>query len=162
MMLYLKLLFSFYLIYVPFKQYSGYSRDWHSDIKPPLYGLYKIEEFIINKETLPPLTSDSIRWKRLIIEYPGLWANIQLMNENLKTYDLQTDTVQKSAVMSSRSDSLDKFTFYYNQPEKNVLTFAGLWKGDSTFVKLRRVDINQFRLVQWKSHWIYRGGRSNY
>ena len=158
----LKLFFVFYLIYVPFKQYSGYSKDWHSDKKPPLYGIYNIEIFVVNNDTLPPLTTDSIRWRRMIVEYPGMWANIQLMNENLKTYDIKTDTIKKTAIISSGKDSLDKFIFRFNQPAKDILTFKGQWKEDSVFIQMKKVDINQFRLVQWKSRWIYRGGGSNY
>ena len=158
----LKLFFVFYLIYVPFKQYSGYNKDWHSDKKPPLYGIYNIEIFVVNNDTLPPLTTDSIRWRRMIVEYPGMWANIQLMNENLKTYDIKTDTIKKTAIISSGKDSLDKFIFRFNQPAKDILTFKGQWKEDSVFIQMKKVDINQFRLVQWKPRWIYRGGGSNY
>ena len=158
----LKLFFVFFLVYIPFKQYNGFSKDWHSDKKPPLYGIYNIETFVMNNDTLPPLTTDSIRWRRMIVEYPGMWANIQLMNENLKTYDIKTDTIKKTAIISSGKDSLDKFIFRFNQPTKDILTFKGQWKEDSVFIQMKKVDINQFRLVQWKPRWIYRGGGSNY
>ena len=91
-----------------------------------------------------------------------MWARIQLMNENLKTYDIKTDTLEKTAIISSSQDSLDKFIFDFHQPVKDILTFKGQWKQDSVFIQMKKVDINQFRLVQWKSRWIYRGGGSNY
>lgn len=158
----LKLFFVFYLIYIPFKQYSGYSKVWHSDKKPPLYRIYKIETFVVNKDTLPPLTTDSTRWNRMIIEYHGMWANIQLMNENLKTYNFKADTINQTVVISSEADSLDKFILTYTQPVKEIFTFEGKWKKDSVFIQIRKLDINQFRLVRWKSRWIYRGGGTNY
>ena len=34
-------------------------------IKPALHGLYEVETFTRNGENLPPLTSDSSRWRRL-------------------------------------------------------------------------------------------------
>lgn len=37
-------------------------------IKPPLYGIYEIEKFTLNKVDLPPLTTDSLRWRELIIQ----------------------------------------------------------------------------------------------
>jgi len=158
----LKLFFVFYLIYIPFKQFSGYSKAWYSDKKPPLYGIYKIETFVVNKDTLPPLTTDSTRWNRMIVEYPGRWANIQLMNENLKIYDFKPDTTNQTVIISSVADSLDKFILTYKQPIKDIFTFEGKWKEDSVVIQMRKVDINQFRLVRWKSRWIYRGGTTNY
>jgi uncharacterized membrane protein YphA (DoxX/SURF4 family) len=158
----LKLFFVFFLIFIPFKQYNGYSKAWHTDIKPPLYGIYNIETFVVNNDTLPPLTTDSIRWKRMIVEYPGMWANIQFMNENLKTYEIKTDTIKKVGIISLGMDSLDKFIFDFHHPAKDILIFKGQWKNDSVFIQMKKVDINQFRLVQWKSRWIYRGGSTNY
>jgi uncharacterized membrane protein YphA (DoxX/SURF4 family) len=158
----LKLFFIFYLIYIPLKTYRGFSKEWYSNEKPPLYGIYKIETFVVNKDTLPPLTTDSIRWKRMIIEYPGMWANIQLMNENLKTYDIKTDTIKKTIAISSTTDSLDEFIFSYSQHSNDILTFKGQRKEDSVFIQMKKVDINQFRLVQWKTRWIYRGSGTNY
>ena len=98
----------------------------------------------------------------MIVEYPGRWANIQLMNEGLKTYDFKPDTIKQTAIVSSVTDSLDKFALKYKQPIKDILTFEGKWKEDSVFIEMRKVDINQFRLVRWKSRWIYRGGNTNY
>ena len=98
----------------------------------------------------------------MIVEYPGMWANIQMMNESLKTYDFKPDTIKKSVIISSVADSLDRFILTYKQPVKDIFTFKGNWKEDSVFIQMRRVDINQFRLVRWKSRWIYRGGNSNY
>lgn len=160
-MLVLKIFFAVYLVYIPFKLYSGYSKEWYSNKKPPLYGIYNVETFVLNTDSLPPLTTDSIRWKRMIVEFPGMWANVQLMNEKLKTYDLKTDTVKKSVVFSYGADSLDKFILHYEQPQKDMLTFTGKWKMDSVYIQMRRVDINQFRLVRWKSGWITRGN-TNY
>ena len=160
--LFLKAFFICYLVYIPFRLYSGLNKTWSSDKKPPLYGLYTVESFVVNQDTIPPLLTDSIRWKRMIIDYPGMWANVQLMNESLKTYDLKTDTTNQTGIISFGPDSLDRFVFDYSHPEKDILAFTGRWKQDSVFIKMKRQDINQFRLVRWKSRWIYRKEKSNY
>lgn len=72
------------------------------------------------------------------------------------------DTIKQTVIISSVADSLDKFILTYKQPIKDIFTFAGTWKEDSVFIQMRNVDINQFRLVRWKSRWIYRGGSTNY
>lgn len=151
-----KLSFVFFLVFIPLKQYSGYSRLWHSDKKPPLYGIYTIETFVANNDTLAPLTTDSVRWKRMIVEYPGIRTNIQLMNEHLKSYNFKTDTINKTVIISSDADTLDKFVLKYGQPFKDILIFTGKWKEDSIYIQMRKMDIQQFRLVRWKTNWIYR------
>lgn len=77
-----------------------------------------------------------------------------------RTYDIKTDTVKKTVIISSGTDSLANFNF--DQPANNILTFTGHWNKDSLFIKMKKVDINNFRLVQWKSRWVYPGGESNY
>jgi hypothetical protein len=72
------------------------------------------------------------------------------------------DTIKQSVIMSFVADSLDKFIVTYKQPIKDIFTFAGTWKEDSVLIQMRKVDINQFRLVRWKSRWICRGGSTNY
>jgi hypothetical protein len=38
--------------------------------KPPLYGIYNVQMFIQDKDTLPLLTTDTLRWSKLIVAYP--------------------------------------------------------------------------------------------
>ncbi len=39
--------------------------------KPPLYGIYYTENFVRNNDTLPPLATDSLYWKRMIVTEYG-------------------------------------------------------------------------------------------
>ena len=98
----------------------------------------------------------------MIVEYPGMWANIQLMNESLNTYDFKPDTIKQTVIISSVAVSLDKFILTYKQPIKDIFIFEVNCKEHSVLIQMRKVDINQFRLVRWKSRWIYRGGGTNY
>ena len=36
--------------------------------KSALYGIYEVQEFIRNNDTIPPLTTDTIRWKRIVVD----------------------------------------------------------------------------------------------
>jgi hypothetical protein len=42
----------------------------------PLYGIWEVEEFIRNGETIPPLFTDEERWQYLILEHPGRAVHI--------------------------------------------------------------------------------------
>jgi hypothetical protein len=38
---------------------------------PPLYGIWDVDEFLIDGQVRPPLLTDTGRWRRVIFERPG-------------------------------------------------------------------------------------------
>ena len=68
--------------------------------KPPLYGIYNTELVMRNNDTIPPLTTDTSRWKQIIIQSNN-YARIKLMNDTLSNYNFKIDTVLKRAVVYS-------------------------------------------------------------
>jgi len=121
--------------------------------KPPLYGIYDIESFSRQGQLVPPLASDSSRWKRMIINYPG-YVRITNMTDSLDWMQLALDTSNKWATFISTSDSTDRFTLQYQQPDLDHLVFAGAMRNDSIRILMRRFDINKFPLVNTGFHWI--------
>jgi hypothetical protein len=120
--------------------------------KPLLYGIYDVEAFVRKGDTIPPILTDTIRWKRLIADYG--YARIATMADNLKWYQLKVDTVKKTAQLISNKDSTEAYSFNYSEPDKEHLFFNGNIKSDSVIIKMKRFDINQFRLVNRGYHWI--------
>jgi hypothetical protein len=53
--------------------------------KPPFYGIYEVQSFVRNKDTIAPLTTDTSRWRKLVISYPG-YAQVKLMNDSSQDY----------------------------------------------------------------------------
>ena len=50
--------------------------------KPPLYGAYTVKSFVVNHDTVPPLTTDSTYRKHLIIQWAsmhrsGFWTTLR-------------------------------------------------------------------------------------
>ncbi len=41
-------------------------------IKPPLYGIWTVEEFTRDGQTVPPLLTDRTRWQRVVFDVPGV------------------------------------------------------------------------------------------
>jgi uncharacterized membrane protein YphA (DoxX/SURF4 family) len=120
--------------------------------KPPLYGIYYTESFVKNNEPIPPLATDTTRWKRIIIA-SRRFASIQLMNDSIRMYNLKIDTVTKTALINPVGDTLSKTTFSYTT-DTPYLTFTGLVKNDSTFIRLKRFDENKFLLMNRGFHWV--------
>lgn len=121
--------------------------------KPPLYGLYSVKTFIINKDTIKPLTTDTLRWSKLAISYPGN-AFIKFIDDSTVYYAFNVDTIKKKIVMNKYSDTVHKYLFTYLQPKKDSLVIKGTYKKDSIQVRLHKDDINKFLLVKRKFHWI--------
>ena len=120
--------------------------------KPPLYGIYNTELVIRNNDTIPPLTTDTTRWKQVIIQFNN-YARIKLMNDTLRNYNFKVDTVLKKAVVFPNWDTLNKINFNYIN-DGDYLTFTGKLKNDSLFIKLKRFDEKNFRLMSRGFHWI--------
>ena len=78
--------------------------------KPPLYGIYDTQLFIQKGDTLPPLSTDSVRWKRMIINYPE-HAYVYAMTDSLTNMIMTVDTIKKTARFISYKDSTVRFNF---------------------------------------------------
>ena len=68
-------------------------KEWgHTAPKPPLHGLYEVNTFVQNGDTLPPLLTDQERWNKLIIERND-YGIVYSMEGKKKWRTLKTDTL---------------------------------------------------------------------
>jgi hypothetical protein len=122
--------------------------------KPPLYGIYNVATFIKKRDTIPPLTTDTIRWNKLIISYAG-GASIKMMNDSTKNVAFKTDTVAKRITVFSYSDTTAKSYFAYSFRGKDTLLLHGQWKNnDSLTVVMKKYDLKNFLLINRGFHFI--------
>ncbi len=121
--------------------------------KTPLYGIYKVETFVRNNDTIAPLTTDTSRWSQLIISYIN-GARIKLMNDSSKYVAFKVDTLAQKIVINTYTDTLDKYRFTYTKPQPGTLLLKGKWQQDSLKIKFTRFDEKQFLLINRGFHWI--------
>ena len=121
--------------------------------KPPLHGIYNIETFIRNRDTLVAVATDTTRWHQLIVSYPG-YAFIRMMNDSTKGFAFNTDTTRKKIEMFSYMDTTKKSNFAYSFPQENVLLLTGKLNADSVLIQMKRYDLNNFRLINRGFHWV--------
>jgi hypothetical protein len=129
-------------------EYGAYAK------KAPLYGLYNVESFVRNKDTLPPLTTDTVRWNKLIVSQYAGNASIKLMNDSTKYYSFVPDTVKHKIVVNTYADTLHKFTFTYKMIKPDMMLLSGKWKQDSLHIRLHKLDANNFFLLKRGFHWV--------
>lgn len=121
--------------------------------KPPHYGIYDVEQFILNSDTIAPLLTDTTRWKRIIIAYPGMVGFYNMQDE--KTYyRFELDSVANSISVSSFADSTIVFAGKLEHTDSVHYEWTGMQQEDTLKVLLNRFDEQQFRLLNRGFHWV--------
>jgi hypothetical protein len=81
-----QIFFGIYLVGI--NSYGGL-RSWREygggRVKPPLYGIWNIEEILMSRQIRLPLLTDQDRWRRVIFDVPS-WMMVQLINDSVTGY----------------------------------------------------------------------------
>jgi hypothetical protein len=121
--------------------------------KPFLYGIYNVEDMTLKGKTLLPLTTDSTRWKQMIISYTG-YARIKKMNDSTTNFTTVFDQKKKELVLKSTAKDSLKYVLNYHIFGKDRLVISGLKDKDSISVSFKRKDLKDFRLINRGFHWV--------
>jgi hypothetical protein len=121
--------------------------------KPPLYGLYEVATFVRNGDTIPPLLTDTFRWRRVVVVYPGS-LSIRSMSDSGRGFAAEVDTVKGVLTLTPRQDSTTHFVLSYVRPDSAHLTVHGTWAADTLHVEMVRRDEGDFLLMNRGFHWI--------
>jgi hypothetical protein len=120
--------------------------------KPDLFGIWEVEEFKRNGEALPPLTTDSIRWRKVIIGGTNR-LTLRMMNDATRGFAADYKVKEKTIELTDNQDKA-KSTFKFNRPDFEHLTVEGTFNGDTVAAKMRRVDETKMLLLSRGFHWI--------
>jgi hypothetical protein len=104
----------------------------------------------------PPLVTDSLYWKQLVID-GGSWNQsgiIRFNNDNRTSYNIETDTVKHNINIRSTTDTTEKYLFSYSIVDTSHILFNGLWKKDSVKVLMSKSDPDHYLLHREKFKWI--------
>lgn len=124
-------------------------RTWGDDApKHPLFGIYDVESFVANGETVPPLMTDGRRWRRLIVGAHG-WSSVIKMDDARR--GITCDAKQKTCSPTEAGGA--KIEFTYDQPERDRLLMQST-AGDTVVIHLKRFDESRFPLLSKKFRWI--------
>jgi uncharacterized membrane protein YphA (DoxX/SURF4 family) len=120
--------------------------------KPALYGIYETEKFVKNGQTMPPLLTDTTRWRRLLIDYPKR-ISVMRMDDRFIRYKAKTDTVKKQMILNTYKDTVNKYTLTYEQLGKD-LKLKGVLQKDTVEIHLKHYPKENFLLLNRGFHWI--------
>ena len=136
------------LLYGSYRDLVDYGDEAAS--KLPLYGMWTVEELVVDGKVRPPLVTDETRWRRMFFNTPGRFA-IQLMSGSVEHYNLVHDAKKRTLVLSRRGDPRRKTTLIYWQPRPDVLFVEGPFDGHQVRARLLLTEPPEFRLVTWRN-----------
>ncbi|MES2522264.1 MAG: hypothetical protein V4617_06180 [Gemmatimonadota bacterium] len=151
------------LLVMPF--YSTYQRGQaQQTVRPasPLaVGVYDVRLFVRNGDTIPALTSDSIRWRDVVIDNPAggsvgstdprFW---QRYRRGYFRYRADTSAHTMAVWRTSfMGDSTHVFTARYTLPDSNSAKLWTTMGSDSLYVELVRSS-RHFQLTERQFHWL--------
>jgi len=148
--------------------------------KSELAGVYKIQSFVIDQDTLPE--GHELRWRQLIVDDGMLeairlrgdsiaFASISVAEEELITYgDPINRLMNRQEVYNEFGNSDDTYfkmdsiliarqlvsRFYFELVDSATLRLKGIIKNDSVAItaKKQHLDINDFRLLKRRPQWV--------
>jgi hypothetical protein len=130
-------------------------RHRYGDLAPksPLYGVWAVDDFVLNGARHPPLATDAARWQRVIFDYPEMMA-IQDMAGSRCRYVLKLDGGAKTLHLTKRDEPGWHANLAYSRPDSTTLNLHGTADQDSLRVTLHRADVSQSLLLNRGFHWI--------
>lgn len=144
------------LAYTSYSLYGSYqgSKEY-GDLapKPPLYGIWNVEELLVDGVVRPPLVTDEERWRRIVFSYPGLVTTMNMSDARTR-YNLQLDEKKGKMELRKRDDPKWTTTLLYQKTGPDTLALRGTVDGKKIQARLKRMDESEFLLVNRGFHWI--------
>jgi hypothetical protein len=138
---------------------NGYGSwtSWHQygggSPKSALYGIWNVEQLVVDGQERPPLMSDHERWRRVIFDAPARMA-FQKMDESLAPYGVAINTGDNTLKLTKNDNKDWKASFTYARPAPDRLVLDGEIDGHKEKMELQLVDRAKFLLVSRGFRWI--------
>jgi hypothetical protein len=131
---------------------SGQQKQWgDSATKSVLYGIYEVEKYAINGDTIPALMNDTRRWKRVVVSNRE-WGSVEYMDNAKMYYRFYADTLRGKASIHSQDSSI-VYSFAHEKKDNRIVWIGGSGH-DSIFVEMKRRDPGELLLVNRGFNWI--------
>lgn len=125
-------------------------------------GVYDVRTYVVNHDTIPAATGDTLRWRDVIIDNNAGGS----VNTNDAVFwhrygrgyfryrpDTAAHTVAVWKTSTIPRDSTFLFTMRYEVPDSATIRFHTVIRGDSIHVEMARVP-RHFQLAEGQFHWV--------
>jgi len=125
--------------------------------RPPLYGVWDVDELSRDGRVVPSWSGDPTRWRRLVVRSPAA-AAVQLASgarhSFATAYGRRWVTLSSGDGPGDAGKQLPFATLSWSQPAPDQLVLQGTMRGEALRVKLRRVDESRVLLLTRGFHLI--------
>jgi hypothetical protein len=127
-------------------------------------GLYDVAEYVVNQDTLPASTADSLRWKNIVFDNNrggSIGATDTLFNRRYHRsyFQYKADTVKHTlGLFKGMPGNEPLVTLQYRVDNDNSIFFWGVRKTDSISFRLRK-NPHHYQLAERQFHWLSEANR---
>jgi hypothetical protein len=147
-----------------FNYYQEYHKE-QSRVLPPIDpGMYHVEVFIKNGDTIPESLADTLRWRDVIFDYNGAGSFSAIdssfrMRYGRAYFDYRPDSTGETLAWRKASlDSIPLVVFEMSLPEKGSMLLSGVKDSDTLSLVLKRIP-RHFPLTERQFHWLSESNR---
>ena len=133
--------------------YVGWSRYGPGRPKPPLYGIWNVDEMSIDGKVRSPLLTDYDRWRRLIFDFPNT-MNFQRMDDSICVFVSKVDLDHRTVTLTKSDDKKWNGQFSFDRQGSTQMTIDGEMDHHAVHMKLQMFDLQKFLLVSRGFHWV--------
>jgi hypothetical protein len=125
-------------------------------------GVYDVRTFVVNRDTIPLTSTDSLRWRDVIIDSNtagsiGSRDSVFWQRYRRGYFRYRPDTAARTMavwkVSTIPGDSTFLFNMRYEVPDSSTVKFYASIRGDSVFAELIRTP-RHFQLTERQFHWL--------
>jgi uncharacterized membrane protein YphA (DoxX/SURF4 family) len=150
----LQLLLLFYVGFSElYQSHQRYKQSGDGAPAPPLFGIYNVDEFIVDGQARPAVFTDEARWRRVTFERYNLMA-IFPGERPVQRYKIKLDPVKHSLQLSKIVPGSWKASFNFEENSPTQLTLRGEMDGRQIQATLHRVELKSLPLYENGFHWI--------
>jgi uncharacterized membrane protein YphA (DoxX/SURF4 family) len=120
---------------------------------PPLYGIYAVDEFVMDGVVRPPLFNDEARWRRFTFDRFNTFG-ILPADGPMQRFSGKLNLESKTLELSKRGETAWKASFTVETLTPGLVTLNGEMDGKKILAKLRKLDEKSFLLNSRGFHWI--------
>jgi hypothetical protein len=133
-------------------QHIEYSNSFGSNApKQQIDGAYITNIFVCNNDTLPSLTTDSLRWKTFTI-FHGI-SNVKKMTDSTERFWVQIDNKLQTIVFTSQNNQSESYSLKYSEKDDKFI-LSGIWKNKNILATFSKKTYEDYRLTNRGFHWI--------
>ncbi len=122
--------------------------------RSPLYGIWNVEQFLVDGQPRAPFQNDYDRqWRRAIFDAPGTMT-FQRSDDSFAHYGISMDEYQHTIRLTKGSSRTWLATFAYQRPQEDRLILEGEMDGHRIRTELQLLDFDAFRLLNSRFRWI--------